>query len=132
MAAQLPGRSDNEIKNHWHTHLKNRIRKDKIEQVGSHENTSKGNPKGCREERTDLESQEEVGVLLKVLSSGMSSSTTSEQSQNWLSDSGYSVSNNVRPRFVDYGDSFWTAPFLLDNDEVVSSTDYTFSPMFFR
>ncbi|KAF7140795.1 hypothetical protein RHSIM_Rhsim06G0153600 [Rhododendron simsii] len=27
IAAKLPGRSDNEVKNHWHTHLKKRLRK---------------------------------------------------------------------------------------------------------
>ncbi|CAH1420252.1 unnamed protein product [Lactuca virosa] len=37
IAAQLPGRSDNEIKNHWHTHLKKRSTKQNHHLVLVHE-----------------------------------------------------------------------------------------------
>ncbi|PWA60300.1 homeodomain-like protein [Artemisia annua] len=40
IAAKLPGRSDNEIKNHWHTHLKKRAPKDVLDVFKKEEQTS--------------------------------------------------------------------------------------------
>ncbi|GJU37160.1 transcription factor MYB4-like protein [Tanacetum coccineum] len=40
IAAKLPGRSDNEIKNHWHTHLKKRAHKHVLDVFKKEEQTS--------------------------------------------------------------------------------------------
>ncbi|KAI3728793.1 hypothetical protein L6452_17436 [Arctium lappa] len=133
MAAKLPGRSDNEIKNYWHTHLKNRIPKDethhhvlKNKQIGS----LKPNPTGFQ---FNLEQQQEVAILLTVLSSELpSSSSTTEPSPCWsLTGSNHDDvdSTKITPSFFELAESFWNEPFLLDNDGIISSYDNMLSPI---
>ncbi|KVH95905.1 Homeodomain-like protein [Cynara cardunculus var. scolymus] len=135
MAAKLPGRSDNDIKNYWHTRLKNRVPKDrthdqvfKNEQIGS----SKPNPTtGFRSNLEQLQ-QQEVAVLVAVLSSkSPSSSSTTEPSPCWSTGSNHddADSTKIMPWFSEPSESFWNEPFLLDDDAIISSYDNILSPI---
>ncbi|GJX85906.1 transcription factor MYB13-like protein [Tanacetum coccineum] len=133
MAAQLPGRSDNEIKNYWHTHLKNRVNvestKIRNEQIESVE-PSKANPEGWSMRISNSKMiQDEVGILLAVLSSNLPPSSSTRELTS-LSGSDYVVPSDVTPsRFCKQAGSFWTEPFLLDNEIHASSNEKIFSPL---
>ena len=133
MAAQLPGRSDNEIKNYWHTHLKNRVNlestKIRNEQIESVE-PGKANAEGCSLNISNSKMiQDEVGILLAVLSSNLPPASPTME----LSSSSGSVnivpSDVTPPRFCKQASSFWTEPFLLDNEIHASSNEEIFSPL---
>ncbi|KAJ9549155.1 hypothetical protein OSB04_021698 [Centaurea solstitialis] len=105
IAAQLPGRSDNEIKNYWHTHLKNQAHKDQSVLQTSSSSSS---------------------------SFSSSSTTTSDQNESSCAPS-LSVSDAnivVAPRSCyEAGGSLWSEEFLRDEDGIMFSSDKMFSPL---
>ncbi|KAL4569819.1 hypothetical protein LXL04_025463 [Taraxacum kok-saghyz] len=135
MAAQLPGRSDNEIKNYWHTHLKTRGEKDqpvlKNEEGGSLEEHVNANPKGCDHElikKPNVKPQQEVDILLAVLTSDQLPSSSSSTSESLISVSDYEVPCDVTPQF---SENLWFEEFLEGKKIVESSSDNMFSPFGF-
>nr|XP_043606425.1 transcription factor MYB10-like [Erigeron canadensis] len=160
MASRLPGRSDNEIKNYWHTHLKNRVQKDqkttvmiKNEQVITSSSspetcyvvkeeqvTKAANPKQCPAvEKLNFKTQlQEVNILVQVLSSespSSSSSSASESSPCSLSVSDHHdvLNDFAAPQICEPDENSWIEQFLLDNDSIITSSDnnYIFSPLGF-
>nr|GEU53769.1 transcription factor MYB13-like [Tanacetum cinerariifolium] len=138
MAAQLPGRSDNEIKNYWHTHLKNRVNKESTIIRNEHIECLEPNKacvEGCSMKKSSLKSsnltttQDEVMILLAVLSSKSPSSfSTSEMPSPSLSVPDYVVPSDVTPQLSNIAASICTEPFLLDNEIIISSSEKIFSP----
>ncbi|KAK9052007.1 hypothetical protein SSX86_028635 [Deinandra increscens subsp. villosa] len=133
MAALLPGRSDNEIKNYWHTHLKDRVRKEQIV-IKNEQSENLYEPHDANANRWPIENsnfinaEQEVEILLAVLSSDLApSSSTSESSPTSLSVSDYEVPCDVTPQISDTFGNLWMEPYLPDEGSIISSSDYMFS-----
>ncbi|PWA68967.1 homeodomain-like protein [Artemisia annua] len=125
MAAYLPGRSDNEIKNRWHTHLKKRAQKDppvlEDEHVGTVE-PDQANTTNNLFQNSDIELQQDFEALLAE--SPLSSSGTNLSSY-WFNGFDSAGSSDDMPQLADFTpiDNFWTETFLANNDGNISSSD---------
>ncbi|KAF5762457.1 putative transcription factor MYB-HB-like family [Helianthus annuus] len=120
IAANLPGRSDNEIKNRWNTHLKKRAHDEDIvlelDHLGSMEpdqaNLKKNQDQECEKDR----------AVINLASESLSSSSSS----CWLGLGG-AVFGDVPSQTSSYqlADDFWKESFLED---ITSSVDSMPSP----
>ncbi|KAK3018655.1 hypothetical protein RJ639_002708 [Escallonia herrerae] len=118
IAAQLPGRTDNEVKNHWHTYLKKRSGQNSISRDAklSSKKDVIIQKKLLKPELSHLHNAthqilESSPFLPQTSSSELSSSASGKDCTTRATE------DDVSPveMFADIGGNFWTEVFLADN-----------------
>ncbi|ESR59829.1 hypothetical protein CICLE_v10018311mg [Citrus x clementina] len=92
IAAKLPGRTDNEIKNYWHTHLKKKIDKKTDSADQEHEETS----------QSDQAERQEINLA--------ATTSSSDHHHHAVGSPVNSLCEDISTR------DFWTQPFVSDSE----------------
>ncbi|KAL4351827.1 hypothetical protein GQ457_06G004520 [Hibiscus cannabinus] len=140
IAAQLPGRTDNEVKNHWHTNLKKRFQ-DKTLETQADGQIKRGTSKEKEETKLNnhdlqivpasppliLESSVSHSPAQPASSDQFSSDTKDnnsvESNKDSVTDDDYNSNKALFEAFEADSGSFWTEPFFWDNSNINSSNN---------
>ncbi|GKV01891.1 hypothetical protein SLEP1_g14404 [Rubroshorea leprosula] len=117
IAARLPGRTDNEIKNVWHTHLKKRLIKRNQPVINSPSQVLLPTPDSAKGPCRNVV----VSSPQRSTSDDMDSTvTTSENNGNNMS----MKYDDLEGNFTEIDESFWSEVLSADNSEVAKGKEY--------
>lgn len=140
IAAKLPGRTDNEIKNHWHTHLKKRLHQiQSTANPGKIDGQSTNGVQSASKKRREIapkEVAEDPDLSQPPILESSSSSEISNLSYDCapLPYGTNSVMEDISSQsplepIVESSDDFWTQPFLADTVYFSQNDDLSSVPL---